>query len=163
MPGHLPAELDVRRLLGDLLGRDVTLRLASPFAPGPKLPATFAVYVDDQLQISAVVACDLAFSARAGGALGLVPQREVDRTLVTGTLDETLRENLAEVLNVLASLFNLRAGVHLRLYAVHHIGDPLPPHVLALALTLGRRLDVGLDLAGYGRGRLSLVMVDGPV
>jgi hypothetical protein len=163
MPGHLPAEIDVRRLLVDLLGRDVALHLATPFAPGPKLPATFAVYVDDAMRIAAVVTCDLAFSARAGAALGLVPTRVVQRNLEAGSLDETLRENLYEVLNVTAALFNLRPSAHLRLHTVHHVGDPVPPRVHALALTLGRRLDVGLDVAGYGHGRLSFVMIDGPV
>ena len=38
-------------------------------------------------------------------------------------------------------------------------GVPLPPMVRAQALTLGRREDVSVDIAGYGAGRLSVVLV----
>ena len=73
MPVHLPQPKQVRDLLVELLGRDVTLSPSAPFAPGPDTAASIAVYVDDSLQIRALMACDLAVDARAGAAIGLVP------------------------------------------------------------------------------------------
>jgi hypothetical protein len=60
---------------------------------------------------------------------------------------------------VAASLFNAPGADHLRLYELHPAGPALPPQLQAQALTLGRREDVEVDIAGYGAGRLSVVLV----
>jgi hypothetical protein len=63
------------------------------------------------------------------------------------------------VLNIAASMFNEAGAEHLRLHQLHPAGEPLPPMVRAQALTLGRREDAAIEIAGYGKGRLSVVMV----
>lgn len=155
---YLPNPMQIRELLTDLLGREVTVSPTSPLAPTPNNPCTIAAYVDSSLQILAVVAFDLNLSARAGAAIGLVPPAKADAVIEEKMADETLRENLYEVLNIAASLFNADDAVHLRLYAVHHVGDPLPPDIMVRALTLGRREDLIVDIAGYGGGKLAFVL-----
>ena len=155
---HLPATKDVRDLLVGLLGKEVTLSPTGPLAPGPSTPASVAIYTDDSLQLRAVIACDLAFSARAGAALALMPPGSADAALEEGALDETLRDNLYEVLNIAASLFNVGDAPHVKLYDLHPAGLPLPPDVRVRTLTLGRREDLTVDIAGYGAGRLSIVL-----
>lgn len=159
MAAHLPRPKQIKDLMEGLLGRDVALAPAAPFAPGPQAPASIAVYVDDSLRITGLVACDLELSAYAAAALGLVPPGGAQVAVESGGLTETLTENLYEVLNVAASMFNTPGADHLRLHELHPAGVPLPPLVRAQALTLGRREDVTLEIAGYGRGRLSVVMV----
>ena len=110
---HLPQPKQVRDLLADLLGRDVTLSPTTPFAPGPDTPASVAVYVDDQLRICALIACDLTFSAHAGAAIGLVPVGGAEAAIEDGKLTDTLGENLYEVLNIAASMFNVPGADHL--------------------------------------------------
>ncbi|WP_110208252.1 hypothetical protein [Nocardioides daejeonensis] len=156
---HLPALKEVRDLFADLLGRDVTLSTGAPLAPGARTPASIGVYVDDSLQISALVVADLPFSAYAGAAIGLLPPGRAGSAIEEGAIDETLAENLYEVLNIAASLFNAPGATHLRLYSVSAAGGPVDPQILARALTLGRREDTVLDVAGYGTGRLSIVML----
>ena len=158
MATHLPTPQQIRELLADLLGRDATLAPAAPFAPGAD-NASVAVYVDDYLRITALVACDLAFSAYVGAALGLVPAGGAQAAVEEGSLPDGLRDNLYEVLNIAASMFNAAGADHLRLHELHPAGVPLPPMVRAQALTLGRREDVSVDIAGYGAGRLSVVLV----
>lgn len=158
MPSHLPTPQQIRELLADLLGRDATLSPAAPFAPGAD-NASVAVYVDDYLRITALVACDLPFSAYAGAALGLVPAGGAHSAVEEGALPDGLRDNLYEVLNIAASMFNAPGAEHLRLHELHPAGVPLPPMVRAQALTLGRREDVSVDISGYGQGRLSVVLV----
>ena len=63
------------------------------------------------------------------------------------------------MLNIAASMFNAPGAEHLRLHELHPAGAPLPPMVRAQSLTLGRREDVTLEIAGYGAGRMSIVMV----
>ncbi|GAA1957761.1 hypothetical protein GCM10009798_16510 [Nocardioides panacihumi] len=159
MASHLPLPKQIKDLLEGLLGRDVTLTPSAPFAPGPNAPASIAVYVDDSLRITSLVACDLKLSSYAGAALGLVPPGGAEAAVEAGGLTDTLAENLYEVLNIAASMFNAPGAEHLRLHELHPAGAPMPPMVRAQALTLGRREDVTLEIAGYGAGRLSIVMV----
>ena len=156
---YLPSTKEVRDLWTGLLGRNVSVSPSPPLAPGPRTPCTIGVYVDDALQVTALVVVDLPLSARAAAAIGLVPLPGAEAAIEDGTLDTMLRENLHEVLNIASSLFNVEGATHLRLYDVHHAGLPVPPGVLAMALTLGRREDLAVDVAGYGQGRLSLVLV----
>lgn len=159
MATHLPSPKQVRDLLLDLLGRDVELGPAAPFAPAHNTPASFAVYVDDSLMIRALVAADLPFSAYAGGAIGLVPAAGTEAAVEDGALTETLAENLYEVLNIAASLFNVPEADHLRLHELHPAGAQVPPAVRAASFTLGRREDLWIDIAGYGKGALSMVVI----
>ena len=156
---HLPAPIEIRELLEGLLGRDVGVDTAPPLIPGPSVPASVGVYVDDSLQISAVSCLDLPLSAYAAASLGLVPASAAQTAVEQGVLDDTLRENLYEVLNIAAAAFNVADAVHVRLYALHPAGVALPPDVQARALTLGRRLDLSVDVSGYGRGRWSTVLM----
>lgn len=159
MGSHLPTPKDIRDLFTELLGREATLAPAAPFAPGPSTPASIAVYVDDHLRITALIACDLPLSAYAGAAIGLVPVGGAEAAVEEGALSPALSENLYEVLNVAASLFNAPGADHLRLHELHPAGPALSPQLRAQALTLGRREDLEVDIAGYGRGKLSVVLV----
>ncbi|MCW2856955.1 MAG: hypothetical protein JWR52_2570 [Marmoricola sp.] len=155
---HLPATKEIRDLLTELLDRDVQVAPNAPLAPTAANPCTVGVYVDDSLQVAAVAVFDLAFSARTGASIGLVPPTGAETAIAEGSLNETLRENLYEVLNIAASLFNVEGATHVRLYDVHHAGSPCPGDILARALTLGRREDLVAEVAGYGSGRLSVVL-----
>lgn len=156
---HLPVPKQIRDLLAELLDREVTLSPSAPLAPTPKNPCTIGVYVDDLLQVTSLIGFDLSLSAHAGAAIGLVPVGGAEAAIEEGILNETLRDNVYEVLNIAASLFNVEGATHVRLYDVHHAGVAVPPDVLARSLTLGRREDLAVDVAGYGSGRLSVVMV----
>ncbi len=156
---HLPQPKQVRDLLAELLGREVTLSPSAPYAPGPDTPASVAVYVDDQLGIRALIACDLTFSAHAGAAIGLVPPGGAQAAVEDGKLTDTLAENLYEVLNIAASMFNVPGADHLKLHALHPAGPPLDPQLRVSTLTLGRREDLAVSIAGYGDGVLSIVLV----
>ena len=159
MSSHLPAPKEIRDQLAGLLDRDITLTPSAPLAPTPANPCTIGVYVDDLLQVTALTSFDLALSAYAGAAIGLMPVVAAETAVDEGILDETLRENVYEVLNIAAALFNVDGATHVRLYDVHHAGVAVPPDLLARAVTLGRREDLALDIKGYGSGRLSVVLV----
>lgn len=156
---YLPSTKEIRDLLTELLDRDIQVAPNAPLAPTPNNPCTVAVYVDDTLQVTSVIAFDLALSAYAGAAIGLVPPAGAEAAIEERILTDTLRENLYEVLNIAASLFNNDGATHVRLYDVHHVGVPVPHDVLARALTLGRREDLAVQVGGYGGGRLSVVLV----
>lgn len=157
---HLPRAMQVRDLLRDLLDRPVNVSPTSPLAPGNDTPASVAVYVDDSLRVRALVAFDLALSAYVGAALGLAPPATAKADRRARILSEPLRENLYEVMNVAASLFNVDGTPHVRLYQLHAAGDPLPQDILAHSLTLGRRDDLAVEITGYGSGAASVVLTN---
>lgn len=160
MPTYLPTRKEIRDLLVDLLGRDVTLNQSAPFAPAPNEPATLGVYVDDHLQTSAVVVCDLAFSAHVGAAIGLVPLAGAEAAIEEQQLTDTIGENLGEVLNIAASLFNAPEHDHLKLHDVRPAAKGgMAINDRFMALTLGRREDLSIDIAGYGHGLFSIILV----
>jgi len=156
VPAPLPNRASVRGLVEDLVGRRVELRDADPVPTGA--PHVVAVYVTDQLAMSALVVVDLAGAARLGGALGLLPRGGVDDVVDEGDLSGMLRDNTHEVLNVLAAAFNAPGAPHVRLYEMYGPNASLPSDVAALAQRLGRRLDVLLAISGYGDVHLSVVV-----
>lgn len=159
LPGmtYLPANKEIRDLLGDLLDKEVEVRPGPPFAITDRNPASVAVYVDDSLIVRAVICFDLALSAYAGAALALVPAAAAELAVEERQLSEKLTEPLHEVLNIAAALFNAEGAPHMKLYAMHQIGAT-PPDVRARSQVLGRRIDLWVDVASYGTGRLSVVL-----
>lgn len=157
-PTYLPATKEIRDLLGDLLGKEVDLRPGPPFAITDRNPATIAVYVDDSLLIRAVICFDLALSAYAGAALALVPPARAEQAVQDRVLPEQITETLHEVLNIAAALFNAEGAPHMKLHAMHPADVPTPPDVRARSQVLGRRVDLWVDVAGYGTGRLAVVL-----
>jgi hypothetical protein len=146
-------------MLEELLGRSVEVSPCAPWAPIGAEIGTIAVSVDDSLVVRAVGLCDLPFSAYAGAAIGLLPADVASEAVADKTVSPTIAENLYEILNIASALYNVDDHPHMRLYQVHHIGEPAPPEVQALGGVLGQRLDLSVRIAGYGEGRLSLVGV----
>jgi hypothetical protein len=155
---HLPAPKEVRDLLSDLLGKEVGLRPGPPFGVAPHYPASVASYVDDSLVVRAVVAMDLPLSAYVGAALALVPRSGAELAMEDGRLTGPLAESLAEVFNIVASLFNTSGAAHLRLYTSQVSGEAIAADARARTQILGRRGDFVVDVAGYGTGRLAVVL-----
>ena len=156
----VPAPREVRDLLRDLLARNVEVEAGGPYAPAPGERSTLAVYVDDALGTRAVALADLGFSAYAGAAIGLVPPSGAETAIEERMLSPMIAENLYEVLNICAVLLNAEGLARVKLHEVFAPGSVPPTDVAAYARTLGRRLDVVITIAGYGAGRLSLVLVD---
>ena len=155
----LPNPKDVREALEGLLGRDVDVAIGDPFSGDARDGSTYAVYVDDRLRTVAVAVADLGFSAYAGAAIGLVPVGGAELAVEERELSPMLQENLYEVLNVCAALLNAEGHPHVKLYAVHHVGQTPPTDVPGFAAVTGRRLDLHMKIAMYGAGKLSIVCV----
>lgn len=152
----VPSRHAVRSLIEDLVGRTVDI---TDGVGVPALPTNvIAVYVDDRTAMSAVVVCDLQCAAFLGGALGLLPKGGVEDAIDEKDLYPLLRDNCYEVLNVLASVFNVQGAPHVRLYEMYGPNDDVPRDVSGLAYAVGGRLDVVLNISGYGDGRLSVVV-----
>jgi hypothetical protein len=155
----VPAPMEVRSMLEEMLGRDVQVAPSAPWAPMRPDQGAIGLFVDDSTMIRAVAVCDVELSAYAGASIGLLPVDQAQQAVADNEIPEMLQENLYEVLNIVSALYNVEGAPHLRLYAVHHVGGDATPELLALGGVLGRRLDLTVSIAGYGTGRLGLVGV----
>jgi hypothetical protein len=155
MTDQLPAPKEVRDLLGDLLGREVTVAPADP--PSGAVPPT-AVFVHDDLSTAGVIGFELPLAANVAAAVGLIPPGGAEACVEDGELSPLFGENLAEVANVLATLFNANGGPHVKLHALHRTGPEVPTDVVSHLQALGNRLDLSVTVAGYGTGIFSLVV-----
>jgi hypothetical protein len=152
----LPASLTIRNLLEDLLGREVTVSAANPPEVDDLRRVFGAIYADSAMKMVAVAGLELPLAAYSGAALGLMPAGGAEDCVEQGTLSPVLVENVTELCNVLTTLFNTEGGPHIKLYKVYPPPEPLPSDAQALLLALGNRLDLSVEVARYGKGRLSL-------
>lgn len=151
----LPTRHAVRTLIEGLVGRDVEVKDCDPITAKPS--NLVAAYVTDKLQVAVVIVVDIECGARLGGALGMLPRGGVDDAIKELDLAGLLRDNTYEVLNVLAAVFNVDNAPHVRLYEMYGPVAAVPSDVLALSQMIGSRMDLELNIAGYGVGNLSIV------
>ena len=154
----LPDRKIIRDVFEGLLGRDITINESTPVDIGIPKPVV-ASYVDDVGTMRAVAVFELALAARAGAAIALVPKGAADDAVADQLLPSNLFENASEICNVLAASLGDAQSTHLRLSAAYAPTDPVPAAILTTATQPAGREDVELDIAGYGPGRLSLVVV----
>ncbi len=157
-PALLPTPKDVRDMFAGLLGRSVTVRPGMRVQPLPGKPVSLAVYVDPGHSVGAVCVMDLALSAYTAGALALLPAGGVQDVVEEGALSPMLVETLGEVFNVVSGVLNARGAAHAKLDRLYPAGAHLPEELLVMAGGF-ERLDLVVDVPGYGTGALSLVRI----
>ncbi len=156
----LPAAKEVRELWESLVGRDIDVATGGPMVdPVGDGGALVGVYVDRMMKLSALVLMDLPLAARMGAAIALVPQRAAETAVEEETLTPALSENAGEIINVTASLFNVAEAPHLKLDTVYEPRQPLPADVAQWVLAYVPRLDLEVEVAGYGKGCASVLVI----
>lgn len=156
---QLPTQASTIHLLGGLLCKPITAKPApQPLlaAPGPRV---IGLYVDDKGAVGSLWMCDIAGGAYLGAALSLIGPAVAAEAHKTGRLSEGLLENLHEVINVAASLFNVTGGGHVRLKSILVPPAPIPADIVALANVKKGRTDLDITVPGYGAGKVSFVLV----
>jgi hypothetical protein len=154
----LPAAKDVKDMLSGLVGKPVAVNPGPPVTPTEKSPVSVAVYVDPGMAINALCVMDLPASAFTAGALALLPPGGCqDAVEEDGELSGLLAEALHEVVNVLSALFNIPGAPHSKLHKLYVPGEDLPGDVAGLLANFNR-IDLALEVPGYGKGGLSLVL-----
>ncbi len=153
----LPDAKAVKDMLSGLVGKPVAVTPGAPVTPTPDAPVAVAVYVSPTMAVNALCIMDLPLSAWTGGALALLPPGGVqDVVEEDGELTSMLTEALYEVVNVLSALFNVPGAPHSKLHALYAPGDELPGDIAGM-LAAFNRLDLAVEVPGYGKGGCSLV------
>ncbi len=156
-PSGLPTADDLRALLNGLFDRAVTVQTEERPALRGRDVQVVGSYADDTGAPRAVVFCDLVMGNVLGAALALVPAPRVQEALAGGAVPGDLADNTREVLNVAASLFN-HGPAHLKLKDTWVVPEPVGEDVVAFLREPGRRVDLRVDVPGYGSGLLALLL-----
>jgi hypothetical protein len=153
----LPAPKDVRDMLAGLVGRNVTVSPGAPVTPTPNRPVAVAVYVAPDMSVNALCLLDLGAAAYTAGGLALLPPGGCQDSVEEGELSALQVEALHEVVNVLSALYNVAGAPHSRLHKLYAPGEELAGD-LAGMLAGYNRIDLDVEIQGYGKGSLSLVI-----
>jgi len=154
----LPAAKDVRDMLSGLVGKDVSVSPGAPVTPEPNRPVTVAIFTAPDMSVNALCVMDLAASAYTAAALALLPPGGAqDAVEEDKELSPMLLEALHEVVNVLSALFNTPGAPHSKLNKLVPDGDDVPGDIAGM-LAGFNRLDLTVEVPGYGKGALSLVL-----
>jgi hypothetical protein len=154
----LPAAKDVRDMLSGLVGKEVSVSPGAPVTPEPNRPVTVAIFTAPDMSVNALCVMDLGASAYTAAALALLPPGGAqDAVEEDKELSPMLLEALHEVVNVLSALFNTPGAPHSKLNKLVPDGDDVPGDIAGM-LAGFNRLDLAIEVPGYGKGGMSLVL-----
>jgi hypothetical protein len=156
----LPPVKLIKDVLDGLLGRDVVLAPGEPMVSVDAIGGALAVYIDDRNALQAVAGWNLPAAANVGAAVALVPRAGAEAAIEDQYLPDNLLENLNEVSNVLASIFQIPGNPHLRLHETYCPVAAAPNDAYELLFRLGNRIDLAIDVPSYGTGRFALSMLN---
>ena len=155
---NLPPTKLIKDVIDGLLGKEVSVAPADALTPADTIGGALALYVDDSNRLGAVAGWDLSLAANVGAAVALVPVGAAEDAIEEQYLPDHLLENLSEVSNVLASVFQLPGNPHLRLSQMYRPINSADNDAVALLYALGNRIDLSVSVPNYGGGRLSVSM-----
>lgn len=147
----------IQQIIKDLLGREVSVVKGAPQVIERDTPVAIADYVADGGLVGAVVITDLHLSNALGAALTMVPMAAVETAVQKWQLDETNMENLSEIVNIMARVFNHDDFEHMRWSKTHPQPGPIPDETAALIKNPLARGDYDVTIEEYGTGKLAVL------
>lgn len=150
----LPAADTLAKTLSKVIGREVRGKPAKPPTLPPLDKCFVATYDDGAGALEALWVTDLALAASFGASLTLVPFGVATESVRAGKLPPELQENTREVANITANSFTEK---RVRLVHFWAPGEAISPEARALAASKPNVLEMTLEIAGYGSGKLWLL------
>jgi hypothetical protein len=147
----LPPNPELERLLAGLTQREVKVRAVEG---GPSAPAAVALYRTDAPVIEVAALFELPLAGSLAAALTLVPVGAVREGVAAGALEESLQQNLAEVMNVLSRFVSM-SGRRFGLAGTWCPPAAPEPAVMEAALAADETRTVAVEIPGYLGGILA--------
>lgn len=153
-----PKPESIRQIISDLLGREITVVAGDTLTLERDTPAVVSDYVADDGAIAAICMTDLRLSNALGAALTMVPPAQVDDVVKKWVIDEMNLENLAEIVNIMARLFNSDDCMHMKWNKAHTLPGQLPDETAELMKSPLARRDFDVTVDEYGSGKLVVLV-----
>ena len=155
-----PGAEAVQGLFAGLLGRPVVARDSEPLRLKSMDPRTVAEYVTDDGRVQALCVCDIDLACYSGAALSMIPPGVALQGIRRHELEENLCENFSEIMNVLTSLLNVTGSPHLVFRALYLPKQAVSGEAKTLLSEPPARIDLEIEIEGYGSGKATLVIAD---
>ena len=109
--------------------------------------------VDEAGNVGGACIAEAGAAAYAGAALAMIPKAVADEAAASGELNDTLKDNFAEVVNIVTGIVNTPIHDHLRMSGLE---PGVPDSVKDLLIKAAGRTTYTIDVADYGAGRIAL-------
>ncbi|MBX7190735.1 MAG: hypothetical protein K1X94_01675 [Sandaracinaceae bacterium] len=154
----LPPAEAVSHMLTDLLGRACIAR--STAKPGFADQGIIGVLVNRAGETKALTFSDRSFVSLTGAALALIPRTVAEEAVKKGVIPPSILENHQEIINIATTLFNAihSDAEHLKLGPTVATGPACPQALRTFLVKPAARLDLEVEITGYGTGKLSLLV-----
>ena len=119
--------------------------------------AIYGTYIDDNDVPVSLVVVDRNYTAYLGAALTLVPPATANDMAASGQFNDIVIANVREIMNILSRLYMEGSSPHLRFAEIRMSKAELKPAEQAVLDGVAARLDMSMDVPGYGAGLCSLV------
>jgi hypothetical protein len=143
------------KLVTSLIGKQVTQKPGAALKQVPK-GGVVGVFRNDAQEIVVLVVADVPLAAAGGAALAMIPATAAQDAARSGVLPPNMAENFREVINVMSGLLTGSGNRAVRLteFAVGTVPEQAGK---VFSAPVGR-LDLELDIQGYGKGALSFIV-----
>ena len=154
---HCADANDYKYLFSDLFeGVDATI---SDIPVGVDDKAYVGSYVDDNNTVVAVCITDLPISAYSSAAIRMFPKSQADDSIIVGSLEESLKENLLNIMHISSQLFLTDLTQQLKHRDLEQASNKLPDDVISF---IRNKTDISakqlrINLPKYGEGYLTLI------
>lgn len=157
-----PKPREVAELFTNLVGESVTAKTVEDSRMPEDEFAVMGNFVTDDDQLIVLCVMDIKLSNWAAAALAMIPQDVAKMDIDGKTLSDEAKDNVQEILNISASIFNKTGMPHLRFdKLVLTMNDAPPDEYNSLLSSPTERVDFLVDIPGYGEGTMAC-MFKGP-
>jgi hypothetical protein len=153
----LPDGEGVAKIFSSLLRREVEVKAVKPTPDASLVIAGH--YVNGAKTLVGGCLCDKALLVFAGAAFSLIPADVAKESLKAKEIDEYIVENFAEVLNICSRLFEGGSDKRITLTTIEYPGASRSEATVQMLKKPVKRLDLELDIQGYGAGRIALSLL----
>jgi len=154
------------KLLKDLLEKDVqVLQTRGPLlSMEPTDKRAYGAYASPSKRLAGLAVCDVAFGASTGGALSMMVPGVIKAVIQRGVLDETLRENAAEIFNIMSYVFMTsfqeRAVLTETCFEWAEMKDELRTFVTRSKAAVERSICYDVTIDGLPKGTLRIILAE---
>lgn len=119
--------------------------------------AIYGTYIDDNDVPVSLAVIDRKFAAYLGSALTLVPPATAEASASSGEFSDIVIANVREILNILSRIYMEGTSPHLRFAETRMTKGDLTPAEQSVLDNTAARLDMKMEVPGYGAGLCSLL------
>lgn len=145
---------DVANLFGCLFHSAVDVVSASD-SDHSDSSKVIAVFRNDDGEVTGVCKSDFEFAARAAAALTMIPAGGCSDVIESGTLDDNYRENINEVMNLMATLISMPNSKRAFLAELIEGVENAPEDVVTVLDSPSYSSTLKATFTGYGDGVFS--------